>query len=96
MASGNDFLRASSAAADDLEQARKQHKRQRDRADQRLTAAKQRHRAEVETAGDVEAAAWARLADVPGMTVGMAARIGDVSEPTASRWIARGRAQQAA
>ena len=90
----NDFLTASAAAANELETARRQRAKLKARADQRLNSAKQRHRHDLENAAEVEAAAWARLADVTGMTVGTAARIGGTSEPTASRWIARGRALQ--
>ena len=88
----NDFLTASSAAAKDLEAARRQHAKMKARADARLHSAKQRHRLDLEAAAAVEAAAWLRLAEVTGMTVGTAARIGGTSEPTASRWITRGRA----
>jgi hypothetical protein len=90
----NDFLTASAAAANELEAARRQHSKLKAKADERLTSAKQRHRQDLELAAAVEAAAWARLAEVTGMTVGTAARIGGTSEPTASRWIARGRSLQ--
>ena len=88
----NDFLTASATAAGDLEAARRQHAKLRARADARLAAAKARHQADLEEAATVEAVAWARLADVTGMTVGTAARIGGTSEPTAAKWIKRGRA----
>lgn len=88
----NDFLTASAAAASDLETARRQHAKLKARADARLVAAKARHASDLEEAAMTEAAAWARLADVAGMTVGTAARIGGTSEPTAARWIKRGRA----
>lgn len=90
----NDFLTASAAAASDLEAARKQHAKLRARADARLLTAKDRHKDDLADAAAVEAVAWARLAEVTGMTVGTAARIGGTSEPTAAKWIKRGRELQ--
>jgi hypothetical protein len=87
----NDVLNAMKAGALDLEASRRKHASLKAKADARLAAAKGRHRAELETAAEVEAAAWARLAEIPGMTVGTAAAIGGTSEPTASKWIRRGR-----
>jgi hypothetical protein len=87
----NDVLNAMKAGALDLEASRRKHASLKAKADARVAAAKRRHRAELETAAEVEAAAWARLAEIPGMTVGTAAAIGGTSEPTASKWIRRGR-----
>ena len=90
----NDFLTASAAAASDLEAARKQHAKLRARADARLLTAKDRHKDDLADAAAVEALAWAHLAEGTGMTVGTAARIGGTSEPTAAKWIKRGRELQ--
>lgn len=87
----NDVLNAMKAGALDLEASRRKHASLKAKADARLAEAKRRHRSELETAAAVEAAAWARLAEIPGMTVGTAAAIGGTSEPTASKWIRRGR-----
>ena len=87
----NDVLNAMRAGALDLEASRRRHASLKAKADARLAAAKRRYRSELEMAAAIEAAAWARLAEIPGMTVGTAAAIGGTSEPTASKWIRRGR-----
>ena len=89
-----DFMAASNAAASDLKAARKQRAKLQAKAQARVDAAKQRYRAELAEAEVVEADAWARMMDVPGMTVGTAASIGGVSQPTASKLIKLGRDRQ--
>lgn len=88
----NDFLTAMTLAAADLDTARRKHAKLKTKAESRLAEARDRYRVELEDAAAVEAAAWARLGEIPGMTVGTAAGIGGVSEPTAAKWIKRGRA----
>ena len=86
---GNEFLAASADAATRLQTAQSKHASMKAKADRRLQAAHDRHRIELAEAASVEAVGWRLLLEVPGMTVGTAARIGGTSESTVSRWLAR-------
>lgn len=59
------------------------------RADHRLEVATGLHAQQIETAEQVEAAAWAALLAVPGVTVSTAAVMLQVSETTVTRWASR-------
>jgi hypothetical protein len=86
-----DFLTASSDAAKTLTAAQARRQRLVAAADARLQAAKARHQDELDAALGIEAAAWAGLLAVPGMSVPTAARITGTSASSVTRWAARAR-----
>ena len=85
----NDFLAASTDAAERLAAAQRKHAAMKTKADRRLQTAQERHASDLEDAAAIEAAGWRQLLEVPGMSVVTAARIGGISESSVSRWLAK-------
>ena len=85
----NVFMASTKRALVCLRTAQARHARLRDRADRRLEAARTKHATEVAAAAQIEADAWRVLLAVPGVSVGTAAALVQVSESTVTRWAGR-------
>lgn len=85
----NVFMASTRQALVCLRTAQARHARLRGAADRRLEAARAKHATEVAAAAHIEAEAWRSLLRVPGVSVGTAAALLQVSESTVTRWTAR-------
>jgi hypothetical protein len=83
------FFPQAKVAVSKVHAAQARNQRLKARADRRLEVAIGLHAQQVETAEQVEAAAWGALLAVPGVTVSTAAVMLQVSETTVSRWAGR-------
>ena len=83
----NEFLAASTVAANELAAAQVKRAGLEAKASDRLAKAQERFSFDLNEARRVEAEAWKRLMKVPGMTAATAAQIGGTTAIKVSRWI---------